>query len=370
MVQKVILVVEHNVNVRDTVTHLLRRGGYLVLTAADGATAMDLARQNPISLMIVDPESLQPDWPDLCHQVRSCIETYHVPILMMASSEDEMAQMMRHGPRVDDFIVKSFVWEELRRRVRTLLRGSNRKQKVILVVEHDASLRGTITEQLRGEGYLVLALTDDAEVIDIARNSPISLIILDPKSPQSGIDTCRLLREGDETAHVPILMMATSQLEIAQLVRLTPGVNDYIVKPFLWEELRACVRALLRGDRRGVRQKRAADSPKKVTIHAKGEVLVADTLRIDLDQRRVIRGEQQIHFGSPLLFNLLVYLVRHRGDVLTRDQLLQQVWCREGEQDTRTVDVHVHWLRQKLQDDPHDPQLIQTVPGMGYRFTG
>ncbi len=119
-------VVEHNVNVQDTITHLLRRGGYLVLAAADGATAMDLARQNPISLMIVDPESLQPGWPDLCHQLRSCNETYHVPILMMASSEDEMAQMMRHGPRVDDFIVKSFVWEELRGRVRTLLRGSKR----------------------------------------------------------------------------------------------------------------------------------------------------------------------------------------------------------------------------------------------------
>ena len=259
-----------------------------------------------------------------------------------------MAQMMRHGPRVDDFIVKSFVWEELLRRVRTLLQGSNRKQKVILVVEHDSSLRGTITDSLRREGYLVLAVTDDHGAIDVARHSPISLIILDPTSPQSGIDMCRVLRASDETAHVPILMMATGQVEIAQLVRLNPGVNDYIVKPFLWEELRACVRALLRGDRRRVRQKREAALPKKVTIHTKGEVLVADTLRIDLDQHRVIRGEEQIDFGSPLLFHLLVYLVRHRGDVLTRDQLLQQVWCREGVQNSRTVDVHVHWLRQKL----------------------
>ena len=242
--------------------------------------------------------------------------------------------------------------------------------KVILVVEQEATLRGTITDTLRGEGYLVLAVTGESEAIDVARYSPISLIILDPTSPQSGVDMCSLLREGKEMAHVHILMMATGQVEIAQLVRLNLGVNDYIVKPFHWEELRACVRALLRGDSRRTRQKRVAASPKKETTHAKGEVLVAGTLRIDLDQRRVTRGDRQISLGSRLLFDLLVYLVRHRGDVLTRDQLLQQVWCREIAQDTRTVDVHVHWLRHKLHDDPDDPQFIQTIPGMGYRFTG
>jgi DNA-binding response OmpR family regulator len=243
-------------------------------------------------------------------------------------------------------------------------------QKVILVVEQEATLRGTITDTLRGEGYLVLAVTGEREAIDVARYRPISLINLDPTSPQSGVDMCSLLREGKEMAHVHILMMATGQVEIAQLVRLNLGVNDYIVKPFLWEELRACVRALLRGDSRRTRQKRVAASPKKETTHAKGEVLVAGTLRIDLDQRRVTRGDRQISLGSRLLFDLLVYLVRHRGDVLTRDQLLQQVWCREIAQSTRTVDVHVHWLRHKLHDDPDDPQFIQTIPGMGYRFTG
>jgi DNA-binding response OmpR family regulator len=341
-VQKVILVIEQNTILRDTITHLLRRVGYLVLAADDGVTAMDVTRLHPISLIILDPDSLQPGWSDLCHQLRRCDETAHVPILMMATSEDEMTHMMRHGPRVDDFMLKSFVWEELRGRVRASLRGSKRIQKVILVVEQDAGLRDTITDSLRREGYFVLAVTDDDEAINIARNSPISLIILDPTSPQQRIDTSRLLRASDETIRLPILMMATSQMEIAQLVRVSPGVNDFIMKPFMWEELRACVRALLRGD----------------------------TLRIDLGQRRVIRGDQQIHLGSPLLFHLLVYLVRHRSDVLTRGQLLQQVWCREGVQNTRTVDAHVHWLRQKLHDDPHDPQLIQTVPGMGYRFTG
>src|SRR5437773_6526139 len=120
--QKVILVVEHNANLRDTITHLLWKGGYLVLAAADGATAIDLVGHNPISLMIVDPESLQPGWPDLCRQLRMCDETAHVPILMMATSEAEITHMMRYGTRVNDFIVKPFEWEELRGRVRTLLR--------------------------------------------------------------------------------------------------------------------------------------------------------------------------------------------------------------------------------------------------------
>jgi DNA-binding response OmpR family regulator len=369
-VQKVILVVEHDALLRDTIAHLLRKGGYLVLTTADGATATDVARLNPISLMIIDPESLEPGWPDLCRQLRRCNETAHVPILMMATSEAEITHMMRYGTRVNDFIVKPFEWEELRGRVRTLLRGSKRIQKVILVVEQDTVLRDTITDSLRGEGYLVLAVTDDAGVVDIARNSPNTMIILDPTSPQRGVDTCRLLRECDETARVPILMMASNEVEIAQMVRLNSGVDDFIVKPFLWEELRACVRALLRGRRHRARQKLAAASPMKETTHAEGEILVADTLRIDLGQHRVTQGDQEIRLGGRLLFDLLTYLVRHSGDVLTRDQLLRHVWRREVAQDTRTVDVHVHWLRQKLHDDPDDPQLIQTVPGMGYRFTG
>jgi DNA-binding response OmpR family regulator len=369
-VQKVILVVQQNAHGPDTITNMLWSGGYQVLTAADGATAIDVARHNPISLVIIDPESLQPGWTELCHELHRYDETAHAPILMLANSEAGLTQMMRHGPRVNSYLMKPFAWEELRGRVRVLLRASRRKQKVILVVERDGVLRDTMTHSLRGEGYLVLAVTDDAGVIDVARNHPLSMMILDPTSPQSGIDTCRLVRACTETARLPILMMATSEIEIAQMVRLNPGVNDYIVKPFLWEELHACVRALLRGDRHRPGQKFATTSPRNETTHADGGVLVADTLRIDLGQRRVIRGNQHINLGSGLLFDLLVYLVRHRGDVLTRDQLLRQVWCRQGAQGTRTVDVHVHWLRQKLHDDLHDPKLIQTVPGIGYRFTG
>jgi len=243
-------------------------------------------------------------------------------------------------------------------------------QKVILIVEQDAALRETISDSLRREGYLVHTVTDEAGVEDVARNSHISLIILDPTLLQRGIETCRLLRARTETQRVPILMMATSHLEVAQLVRLNLGVNDFIVKPFLWEELRACVRALLRGDRRRSRQKLTTASPKREKVHAEGEVLLADTLRIDLGQHRVTQGDQQVRLGNSLLFDLLVYLVRHRGDILTREQLLEQVWCRKEAPDTRTVDVHVHWLRQKLHDDPDDPQLIQTVAGVGYRFAG
>ncbi len=277
---------------------------------------------------------------------------------------------MKQGTRANEFIVKPFEREELLGHVHAMLKGSTRKQHVLLLIEPDPALRDAMTDSLRGLGYFVQTVEDEAEVVDIGRNRHMSLIVLDPKSPQRGLETCRLLRACNETLHVPLLMMAIDEVEIAQMVRLNLGVNDFLVKPFQWEELRACVHALLRGDNRRARQKRAATSPKREMTRAEGEVLVTDTLRIDLDRRRVTQGDQKIILGSKLLFDLLVYLVRHRGEVLTRDELLQQVWCRERPPNIRTVDVHVHWLRQKLHDDPDDPQLIQTVPGMGYRFTG
>ena len=367
--QRVILVVEQDATLRDPITDSLRRGGYLVLAVGNGAMAIDVARHNPISLVILDPPSLQ-NGLDLCRQLRASSETAQVPILMMVTSEAEIAQLVRLGPRVNDYIIKPFVWEQLRAHVRALLRSSRRQQKVILVVEHDATWCDTIAHRLQGEGYLVLAVTDEGMAMDVAQDSPISLVILDPASLQRGLDMCRQLRACAETAQVPVLMMVTSDIEIAQLVRLGPRVNDYIVKPFLWEELQACVRALLRGGKRRVRQKLANASPSTETIHEQGQVLVADTLCIDVAQHRVTRGDQQIKLGNNLLFDLLVYLVRHRGDALTRDQLLRHVWGSELAKDSRTVDVHVHWLRQKLQDDPDHPQLIQTVPGVGYCFKG
>lgn len=368
--QKVILIVERDAVLRDTITHSLRGGGYLVLAVGDGATAIDVARHNPVSLVILDPIALEPDGLDICRQLRASAETTQVPILMLGNSEVEIAQMVQLGFPVNGYMLRAFTWEDLRARVRALLRGSKRIQKILLLVEHDAALRDMITHSLRGEGYLVLAVGDGAMVIDVARHSPISMMILDPTSPQSGIDLCRQLRACDETAQVPILMMVTSEIEIAQMVRLDLRVNDFIVKPFLWEELRACVRALLRGDRRRIRKKLAVASLKKETTREEGQILVADTLCIDLGQRRVTQGDQQIKLGNNLLFDLLVYLVRHRGIALTRDQLLRHVWGSELAKDSRTVDVHMHWLRQKLQDDPDHPQRIQTVPGVGYRFKG
>ena len=367
--QRVILLVEYDAALRDPITDSLRREGYLVLAVGDGAMAIDIARHNPISLIILDPPSLQ-NGLDLCRQLRACAETAQVPILLMVTSEAEIAQLVRLGPRVNDYIVKPFLWEELQACVRALLRSSRRQQKGILVVEHDAARQDTIAHRLQGEGYLVLAVTNEGMAIDVAQHRPISLVILDSASLQSGLDMCRQLRAYAETAQVPILMMVTSDIEIAQLVRLGPRVNDYIVKPFLWEELQACVRALLRGGKRRVRQKLAKASPSTEKAHEQEQVLVADTLRIDVAQHRVTRGDQQIKLGNTLLFDLLVYLVRHRGIALTRDQLLRHVWGSEFVKDSRTIDVHMHWLRQKLQDDPDHPQLIQTVTGVGYCFKG
>jgi len=248
--------------------------------------------------------------------------------------------------------------------------------RVVLVVEDDRVEREALSCKLRAEGYFVLAVADGAMALDISYDNPLSLIILDASCfPSSGLDICRQLRSHHETERVPILMIVTNKDEIPSLRREEVHIDDYLVKPFLWEELYACVKTLLRG---GGRQ-RERPRPVRVLLRPSGEMssedgqdLVVGDLRIDVAKRRVVRHGQRIEVGSALLFELLVYLVRHRGMVLTREQLLTHVWGYTGTNVNdpifRTVYVHVHWLRELLEDDPERPQLIQTVRGVGYRF--
>lgn len=237
-------------------------------------------------------------------------------------------------------------------------------QRTILVVEDDASLRDTIAYNLRAEGYLVLTAADGVSGLEAARQHPVSLVLLDLMLPRlDGLDVCRQLRATPETASTPILMLTARGEETDKVVGLELGADDYVTKPFSWKELRARMRALLR---------RGASTP----LGGRGEpapleshVLASGDLRIDVDRREVTRGEQQIELPARL-FELLVYMVRNQGVVLTRDRLLQHVWGYDYAGDTRTVDVHMRWLREKLEDDPANPQLIQTVRGVGYRFKG
>ena len=239
-------------------------------------------------------------------------------------------------------------------------------ERTILVVEDDTALRDTIAYNLRGEGYVVLTAADGISALEITHQNPVSLVMLDLMLPRlDGLDVCRQLRTRAETANTPILMLTARGEETDKVIGLELGADDYVTKPFSWKELRARVRALLR---RGEHTPAAASA----VVDKTGEdrrILTSGDLHIDVDRREVRRGDREIELPTRL-FDLLVYLVRNKGLVLTRDRLLQHVWGYDYAGDTRTVDVHMRWLREKLEDDPASPQLLLTVRGVGYRYKG
>ena len=236
-------------------------------------------------------------------------------------------------------------------------------QRTILVVEDEPILRDTIVYNLRAEGYDVLTAGDGATALDTAQRSRPDLVLLDLMLPvMDGLEVCRQLRRRSETNAVPILMLTARAEETDKVVGLELGADDYVTKPFSWRELRARVRALLR--RTEPRPDAASPSQQE-----EARVLTAETLRVDLDRREVTIGTRQIELPARL-FDLLVYLLRNRGTVLTRDRLLEHVWGYDFAGDTRTVDVHIRWLREKIEDDPANPVLVLTVRGVGYRFKG
>jgi DNA-binding response OmpR family regulator len=237
-------------------------------------------------------------------------------------------------------------------------------QRTILVVEDEPILRDTIVYNLRADGYDVLTAGDGATALDTAQRSHPDLVLLDLMLPvMDGLEVCRQLRRRSETNTVPILMLTARAEETDKVVGLELGADDYVTKPFSWRELRARVRALLR--RTEPRPEAASPSSQQEETR----VLMAEALRVDLDRREVTIGERQVELPARL-FDLLVYLLRHRGTVLTRDRLLEHVWGYDFAGDTRTVDVHIRWLREKIEDDPANPVLVQTVRGVGYRFKG
>lgn len=239
-------------------------------------------------------------------------------------------------------------------------------ERTLLVVEDDAALRDTMMYTLRREGYRVLVASDGVTALEVARQQPPALVILDLMLPRlDGLDVCRQLRSRPETARTPILMLTARGEESDVVVGLEMGADDYVTKPFSWNELRARIRALLR---RG-EQPLAEASDDAGQSQPGAHIMTAGDIRIDEDRREVFKRGQPIELQARL-FDLLAYMVRNRGTVLTRDRLLQHVWGYEYDGDNRTVDVYVRWLREKLEDDPATPQLILTVRGVGYRFKG
>lgn len=218
----------------------------------------------------------------------------------------------------------------------------------LLVVEDEATLRETLTYNLQREGYEVVASGDGGEALEIAREQKFDLIVLDVMLPTlDGLSIVRILRREQRT---PIILLTARSGEVDRIMGLETGADDYIVKPFSLGELLARVRAVLR---------RAAPE-----VSAR---LEADDLSLDLIGRKAYRGEEELHL-SHKEFDLLAALIKNAGTALSRDRLLQEVWGYDFPGDTRTVDVHIRWLREKIEDDPADPQHIITVRGVGYRF--
>ena len=232
----------------------------------------------------------------------------------------------------------------------------------ILVVEDELTLQETLAYNLKRQGYVVEITGDGPSALTVARQSHPDLILLDIMLPGiDGFEVCRILRQEMNT---PILMLTARDDEIDRVVGLEVGADDYLTKPFSMRELMARVKALLRRVRL-IREEIETPPTTPVTI----EALEFDNLVIDIE-RREVRIEGKPIPLKPKEYELLLYFAQNRGKVLSREHILESVWGWDFTGDSRTVDVHVRWLREKIEFDPAEPHRIITVRGAGYRFEG
>ena len=230
----------------------------------------------------------------------------------------------------------------------------------ILLVEDESTLLATIAYNLRREGHWVITAADGEAALAAAADGP-ELVVLDIMLPKiDGFEVCRRLRQASA---VPILMLTAKTDEVDRVVGLEIGADDYLTKPFSMRELIARVKALLR------RRDLIKAELERQENAAAGERLGAGDLEIDLARHRVTKAGRPVTL-TPREFDLLVYLMRHRGHVLSAERLLEQVWGYDQAIDTRTVAVHIRSLREKLEEQPSQPRRIETLRGVGYRFTG
>jgi len=222
----------------------------------------------------------------------------------------------------------------------------------ILLVEDEEALRMTLGDRLRSEGYVVDFAADGEQGFEKATRLPFDLVILDIMLPRySGLDICRGIRQAGLAT--PILLLTARGQTVDKVVGLKLGADDYVTKPFDTTELIARIEALLR----------------RSTPRAGQGVIQFGNIRIDLRGTQVTRDGKPVYL-SAREFQLLRYLTEHPGTTLSRAEILREVWGYEVGTFTRTVDVHVSSLRQKLEESPKNPKLILTVPGLGYKFQG
>lgn len=236
------------------------------------------------------------------------------------------------------------------------------KQETILVAETEQILCETIAYHLRREGYTVLTAHNGKDALVAARQSPLDLALLDLLLPGvSGLEVCHQLQTTPLTTALPIILLLPRQAEL--IPEGERGAADYLVKPFSWKELRSLVRAALRRSE----QARRVDWLREAALPEEQRVFVVGDLQIDVDRREVTRRGQPIELTTRL-FDLLVYLARYPDTVLTYERLFAHVWGTPMKEQSKTLYVHIRWLREKLEDDPSHPHLIDTVYGVGYRF--
>ena len=230
----------------------------------------------------------------------------------------------------------------------------------ILIVEDDKTLLDVLKYNLIKENYAVVTAVDGVQALEVARAEKPDLVILDIMLPNlDGFEVCRILRK---EMTVPILMLTAKIEEIDKVVGLELGADDYLSKPFSRRELLARIRAMLRRvemiKQETLSKEKTAPQPIKIA-----------NLEIDLTRHQVSCGRSIVDL-SLKEFELLAFLAINQGQVFTRDHLLERVWGYDYAGDTRTVDVHIRWLRQKIEDDPSHPKHLLAVRGIGYKFGG
>ncbi len=220
----------------------------------------------------------------------------------------------------------------------------------ILVVEDEPTLRETLAESLETEGFGVVQAGDGRRALELFRADKPDVVLLDVMLPElSGLEVARAIRA---ESSVPIIMLTARDAEVDKVVGLELGADDYVTKPFSMRELSARLRAVLR-------------RTELVTDGAPPALIDLGRVQVDVPGHRILKDGQELPV-KPKVFELLAFLLRHSGQVVTRDQLLEQVWGYDYAGETRTVDVHVHWLRAAIEADSSRPALIKTVRGTGY----
>jgi two-component system, OmpR family, response regulator len=228
----------------------------------------------------------------------------------------------------------------------------------VLIVEDDETLLGVLKYNLVKAGYSVITAQDGRQAIQSAREGKPDVIVLDLMLPEmDGLEVTRVLRKDLNT---PILILTARAEEIDKIVGLEVGADDYLTKPFSMRELLARVKALLRRSEMS-REDQAQGS------RAESAIIRGGDIEIDIS-RHIVRVRGNSLETTPKEFDLLAFLIRNQGQVFSREKLLEKIWGYEYAGDTRTVDVHIRWLRQKVEEHPDHPVILATVRGVGYKF--